>query len=104
MIRINLLPPEEQTRAGRSVNFKMPAFGNFIPVGVALVAVIACLGTFLVQSRTMTQLETNLEEARAESERLARLREFFGDAEAGEGDRPGDQPGEVVTDAARCGT
>ena len=71
MIRINLLPPEERTRAGRSVNFKMPAVGNFIPVGVALAAVVVCLGTFLVQSRTMTQLETNLEEARAESERLA---------------------------------
>ena len=71
MIRINLLPPEEQPRAGRSINFKMPAVGNFIPVGVALVALVACLGTYLVQSRTMTQLETNLEEAREESQRLA---------------------------------
>ena len=55
------------------MNFKMPAVGNFIPVGVALVALVACLGTYVVQSRTMTQLETNLEEAREESQRLLYL-------------------------------
>jgi Tfp pilus assembly protein PilN len=49
----------------------MPAVGNFIPVGVALVALVACLGTYVVQSRTLSQLETNLEEAREESQRLA---------------------------------
>ena len=53
------------------MNFKVPAVGNFIPVGVAVVALIACLGTYLVQSRTLTELETNLEEAREESQRLA---------------------------------
>ena len=53
------------------MNLKMPAVGNFIPVGVALVALVACLGTYVVQSRTLTELETNLEEAREESQRLA---------------------------------
>jgi Tfp pilus assembly protein PilN len=49
----------------------MPAVGNFIPVGVALVALVACLGTYVVQSRTLTQLDANLQEAREESQRLA---------------------------------
>lgn len=71
MIRINLLPAEERTKTGPSINLKMPAVGNFIPVGVALVALVACVGTYMVQSRTLTQLETSLEEAREESQRLA---------------------------------
>ena len=72
MIRINLLPPEERVSStGLNVSFSMPAMGNFIPVGVAAFALLACLGTYLVQTRTMTQLETKLEEAREESQRLA---------------------------------
>ena len=72
MIRINLLPPEERPKSGgMGFNIKMPAVGNFIPVGVAAVALIACLGTYMVQTRTMQQLEVNLEEAREESQRLA---------------------------------
>lgn len=53
------------------MNIKMPAVGNFIPVGVAAVAIVACLGTYMVQTRTIAQLETSLEEAREESQRLA---------------------------------
>lgn len=71
MIRINLLPPEEMASRGPSFSFSMPAIGSFIPVGVAVIAIVACLGTYMVQSRTLTQLQTDLTEAREESQRLA---------------------------------
>lgn len=59
------------SQGGFGLSLKMPAMGNFIPVGMAIVALVACLGTYVVQSRTMGQLETNLEEAREEAQRLA---------------------------------
>lgn len=71
MIRINLLPPEEMPKRGPSLSFSMPAFGSFIPVGVAVLAIVACLGTYLVQGRTLTNLQSDLSAAREESEQLA---------------------------------
>lgn len=59
------------SQRGFGFSFKMPALGSFVPVGVAVAALVACLGTYLVQSRTMGQLETNLEVAREEAQRLA---------------------------------
>jgi type IV pilus assembly protein PilN len=53
------------------MSITMPAFGNLIPVGVAAIALVACLGTYFVQSSTMSRLEGQLEEAREESQRLA---------------------------------
>jgi len=72
VIRINLLPQEERSsKRGLNMSFTMPAFGNFIPIGVAAVALVACLGTYFVQTSTMEKLEVQLEEAREESQRLA---------------------------------
>ena len=72
MIRINLLPPEERTsNRGLNMSITMPAIGNFIPVGVAVVALVACFSTYFVQSSTMGKLEIQLEAAREESQRLA---------------------------------
>ena len=72
MIRINLLPPEERTsNRGLNMSITMPAIGNFIPVGVAAVALVACFSTYFVQSSTIAKLDVQLEAAREESQRLA---------------------------------
>jgi type IV pilus assembly protein PilN len=72
VIRINLLPQEERSSSrGLNMSFTMPAFGNFIPIGVAAVALVACLGTYFVQTSTVEKLEGQLEVAREESQRLA---------------------------------
>lgn len=59
------------SQRGLGLSIKMPPLGSFVPVGIAVVALVACLGTYLVQARTMGSLEVKLEEAREESQRLA---------------------------------
>lgn len=68
MIRINLLPHEE---IPRTFNFKLPAVGAFVPVLIAVVAIGACVGTFVVQQNNMERLQRQIAEAREETQALA---------------------------------
>ena len=68
MIRINLLPQEDQPR---QVSIKLPQIGEFVPVGIAVVALAVCVGTFFVQARNMDRLQQQVAEAREESQELA---------------------------------
>lgn len=68
MIRINLLPQEE---IPRSLNFKMPAVGAFVPAGIGVIALAACVVTFVVQQNNIERLHKQVEEARIETQALA---------------------------------
>jgi type IV pilus assembly protein PilN len=68
MIRINLLPQEE---IPRTLNFKLPAVGAFVPALIAIVAIGACVGTFVVQQNNMERLQRQIAEAREETQALA---------------------------------
>lgn len=68
MIRINLLPAEE---VPKTRTFTMPELGAFVPAGVAAAALIVCVVTGVIQSRTATQLETEVAELQEESRKLA---------------------------------
>jgi len=68
MIRINLLPREE---VPRTRTFKLPEIGAFVPVGIALFAVVVCAGTFFYQKHKTDTLRAEVAEAKEESQRLA---------------------------------
>lgn len=70
MIRINLIPQEE---APKVRTFKMPSIGGGAAVPIALCALVllACGTTFMLQKHSIDRLTGEVEEARAENQRLA---------------------------------
>jgi len=68
MIRINLLPRDEQPKQR---NIKLPQVGAFAPVVLVLVAVIVISGALFHQSKQISALNVTIAEEEAESRRLA---------------------------------
>ena len=69
MIRINLLPHDETPKVR---TFKLPNVGAaVVPVSIAVVVLLACGVTFLMQRRAIDRLQHEVEVARAENQRLA---------------------------------
>lgn len=68
MIRINLLPHED---APRQLNFKMPEVGGVVPFVIFGAAIAACVVVFFVQQGSVKALESQVAEAKQESQALA---------------------------------
>ncbi len=68
MIRINLLPRDEQPKQR---SFKLPQVGAFAPVVLVLVAAVAITGAHFHQAKQITALNETIAEEEAESRRLA---------------------------------
>jgi len=68
MIRINLLPRDEQPKQ-RSL--KLPQVGAFAPVALVLVAAVVITGAHFHQSKQIVALNETIAEEEAESRRLA---------------------------------
>jgi type IV pilus assembly protein PilN len=68
MIRINLLAKDE---IPKTRTIKVPEVGAFVPVIAAAIVLLACLGTSIVQKRSLDRLQADVAEAREESQRLA---------------------------------
>jgi type IV pilus assembly protein PilN len=49
----------------------MPQIGAFVPMGIALFAIAACVGTFAYQKHKMDSLRTEVAAAKEESQKLA---------------------------------
>lgn len=70
MIRINLIP---QDAAQKTRTFKMPSIGGgaAVPFAIAALVLLACGTTFMLQKHSIDRLTGEVEEARAENQRLA---------------------------------
>ena len=68
MIRINLLPQDEQPKHSR---IKLPAVGAFAPLAIVLVAALGIGSAHIYQSQKISALEETIAEEEAESRRLA---------------------------------
>jgi type IV pilus assembly protein PilN len=68
MIRINLLPRDEQAVQR---GFTMPKVGAFVPLVLVLATALVIGGAYVYQSQQISSLKTTIAEEEAESRRLA---------------------------------
>ncbi len=68
MIRINLLPHDEQPKKSR---IQIPQLNTFAPLAIVLVASVVIAGAHVHQSKQISALKVTIAEEEAESRRLA---------------------------------
>lgn len=66
MIRINLLPHEARKSRGAAFTFDKT---KFVPLAVMSVVLVSCVATMLVQGARLKSVESDVAEARAETEK-----------------------------------